>query len=141
MKPGPPRTHDGRPRTVALGARLTVRTPASHLQVTERNTALAPRQDTAGAAAPPDGSLRGLALAVQAGSAGSEERGALLAELDELIGWLAARAADAPAQPRTCFGGWRPSAPGPPTISAPPSWTSTPPAVRSPLAGDPGTEP
>jgi signal transduction histidine kinase len=40
--------------------------------------------------------LRGLALAGQARSAGGDGRGALLAELDEQIGWLAARAVDAP---------------------------------------------
>ena len=40
--------------------------------------------------------LRGLALAGQARTAGGDERGALLAELDEQIGWLAERAADAP---------------------------------------------
>jgi signal transduction histidine kinase len=40
--------------------------------------------------------LRGLALAVQAGTASSEERGVLLVELDEQIGWLAERAVDAP---------------------------------------------
>ena len=40
--------------------------------------------------------LRGLALAGQARSAESDKRGALLAELDEVTRWLAARAADAP---------------------------------------------
>ena len=40
--------------------------------------------------------LRGLALAGQARTAGGDQRCALLAELDELIGWLAERAADAP---------------------------------------------
>jgi signal transduction histidine kinase len=40
--------------------------------------------------------LRGLALAGQARSADGGERGGLLAELDEVTGWLAARAADAP---------------------------------------------
>ena len=40
--------------------------------------------------------LRGLALAGQARSADDEERGGLLAELDEVIRWLAERAADAP---------------------------------------------
>jgi signal transduction histidine kinase len=41
--------------------------------------------------------LRGLTLAEQARSADGDERAALLAELDEVTGWLAARAADAPA--------------------------------------------
>ncbi|HEX6521959.1 MAG TPA: AAA family ATPase [Streptosporangiaceae bacterium] len=40
--------------------------------------------------------LRGLALAGQARSADADKRGALLAELDEVTRWLAARAADAP---------------------------------------------
>ena len=40
--------------------------------------------------------LRGLALAVQARTVGNGERVGLLAELDELIGWLTARAVDAP---------------------------------------------
>ncbi len=40
--------------------------------------------------------LRGLALAGQARTADGGERGGLLAELDEVIRWLAARAADAP---------------------------------------------
>jgi signal transduction histidine kinase len=40
--------------------------------------------------------LRGLALAGQARNANGSERGALLAELDEVTQWLAARAADAP---------------------------------------------
>ncbi|GAA5114802.1 AAA family ATPase [Pseudonocardia adelaidensis] len=40
--------------------------------------------------------LRGLALAGQARAAGGGERGALLSELDEVVRWLAARAADAP---------------------------------------------
>ena len=40
--------------------------------------------------------LRGLALAGQARAADGDERGALLAELDEVTRWLAARAADAP---------------------------------------------
>jgi GAF domain-containing protein len=40
--------------------------------------------------------LRGLALAGQARSADGDERGGLLAELDEVILWLAERAADAP---------------------------------------------
>ncbi|MDG6107027.1 AAA family ATPase [Dactylosporangium aurantiacum] len=40
--------------------------------------------------------LRGLALAGQARDGQGTERDALLAELDEVIGWLAARAADAP---------------------------------------------
>ena len=40
--------------------------------------------------------LRGLALAGQARTAGGDQRCALLAELDEQIGWLAERAADAP---------------------------------------------
>ncbi|WP_326836018.1 AAA family ATPase [Amycolatopsis rhabdoformis] len=41
-------------------------------------------------------SLHGLALAERARAAGGEERAALLSELDETTGWLAARAADAP---------------------------------------------
>ncbi|MEU7874541.1 AAA family ATPase [Dactylosporangium sp. NPDC049140] len=40
--------------------------------------------------------LRGLALAVQARDAQGPERGDLLAELDDVTGWLAARAVDAP---------------------------------------------
>jgi len=40
--------------------------------------------------------LRGLALAGQARAADGGERGDLLSELDEVTGWLAARAADAP---------------------------------------------
>jgi len=40
--------------------------------------------------------LRGLALAGQARAADGEEREGLLAELEEVTGWLAARAADAP---------------------------------------------
>src|SRR3954468_24522601 len=40
--------------------------------------------------------LRGLALAGQARAADGDERAALIAELDEVTGWLAARAADAP---------------------------------------------
>ena len=40
--------------------------------------------------------LRGLALAGQARAADGDERGGLLAELDEVTRWLAARAADAP---------------------------------------------
>jgi len=40
--------------------------------------------------------LRGLALAGQARATDDDERGGLLSELDELIRWLAARAADAP---------------------------------------------
>ena len=40
--------------------------------------------------------LRGLALAGQARDADADKRGGLLAELDELTRWLAARAADAP---------------------------------------------
>jgi predicted ATPase/signal transduction histidine kinase len=40
--------------------------------------------------------LRGLALAGQARTSDGEERAGLLAELEELVGWLAARAADAP---------------------------------------------
>jgi predicted ATPase/signal transduction histidine kinase len=40
--------------------------------------------------------LRGLALAGQARSADADQRGSLLAELDEVTSWLAARAADAP---------------------------------------------
>jgi predicted ATPase/signal transduction histidine kinase len=40
--------------------------------------------------------LRGLALAGQARASHGDERGGLLAELDEQAGWLAARAADAP---------------------------------------------
>ena len=40
--------------------------------------------------------LRGLALAGQARDADADTRGGLLAELDELTRWLAARAADAP---------------------------------------------
>ena len=40
--------------------------------------------------------LRGLALAGQARAADGEERAGLLAELEEVTGWLAARAADAP---------------------------------------------
>jgi signal transduction histidine kinase len=40
--------------------------------------------------------LRGLALALQARVADVEERGRLLSELDDVTGWLAARAADAP---------------------------------------------
>ena len=41
--------------------------------------------------------LRGLAVAEQARSGDGSDRDRLLAELDELTGWLAARAADAPA--------------------------------------------
>ena len=41
--------------------------------------------------------LRGLALAGQARAGHGDERGALLSELDEVTRWLAARAADAPA--------------------------------------------
>ncbi|HET9516349.1 MAG TPA: AAA family ATPase, partial [Actinoplanes sp.] len=41
--------------------------------------------------------LRGLAIAEQARSADGDDRRSLLTELDELTGWLAARAADAPA--------------------------------------------
>jgi signal transduction histidine kinase len=41
--------------------------------------------------------LRGLALAGQARESNGDERGDLLAELDEVTRWLAARAADAPA--------------------------------------------
>ncbi len=41
--------------------------------------------------------LRGLALAGQARESSGDERGDLLAELDEVTRWLAARAADAPA--------------------------------------------
>jgi signal transduction histidine kinase len=41
--------------------------------------------------------LRGLALAGQARAADGDERGALLAELDDVTQWLGARAADAPA--------------------------------------------
>jgi len=40
--------------------------------------------------------LRGLALAEQARGTDGDDRGGLLAELDEVIGWLAERAADAP---------------------------------------------
>ena len=40
--------------------------------------------------------LRGLALAGQARDSHADERGGLLSELDEVIRWLAARAADAP---------------------------------------------
>ena len=40
--------------------------------------------------------LRALALAGQVRAADGGERGALLSELDEVTGWLAARAADAP---------------------------------------------
>ena len=40
--------------------------------------------------------LRGLALAGQARDSSGDERGDLLAELDEVTRWLAARAADAP---------------------------------------------
>jgi hypothetical protein len=40
--------------------------------------------------------LRGLVLAGQAWAADGDERGALLAELDDVTRWLAARAADAP---------------------------------------------
>ena len=40
--------------------------------------------------------LRGLALAGQARATDGDERGGLLAELDEVTRWLAARAADAP---------------------------------------------
>ena len=40
--------------------------------------------------------LRGLALAGQARGADADQRGGLLAELDEVTRWLAARAADAP---------------------------------------------
>ena len=40
--------------------------------------------------------LRGLAVAGQARDADADQRGGLLAELDEVTGWLAARAADAP---------------------------------------------
>jgi signal transduction histidine kinase len=40
--------------------------------------------------------LRGLALAGQARAAGGDQRAGLLAELDEVTGWLAARATDAP---------------------------------------------
>ena len=40
--------------------------------------------------------LRGLALAEQARAANGGERGGLPSELDEVIGWLAARAVDAP---------------------------------------------
>ena len=40
--------------------------------------------------------LRGLALAGQARDSDADERGGLLSELDEVIRWLAARAADAP---------------------------------------------
>ncbi len=40
--------------------------------------------------------LRGLALAGQARTAGGDQRAGLLAELDEQVGWLAGRAADAP---------------------------------------------
>ena len=40
--------------------------------------------------------LRGLALAGQARTTDSDQRGALLAELDEQIDWLASRAVDAP---------------------------------------------
>ena len=40
--------------------------------------------------------LRGLALAGQARTAGGDQRAVLLAELDEVTGWLAERAADAP---------------------------------------------
>ena len=40
--------------------------------------------------------LRGLALAGQACTAGGDQRAGLLAELDEQVGWLAGRAADAP---------------------------------------------
>ena len=40
--------------------------------------------------------LRGLALAGQARDSNGDERGGLLAELDEVTRWLAARAADAP---------------------------------------------
>ncbi|MEV0068503.1 AAA family ATPase [Amycolatopsis sp. NPDC050768] len=41
-------------------------------------------------------SLHGLALAEQARAADGDERAALLSELDEVTGWLAGRAADAP---------------------------------------------
>ncbi len=41
--------------------------------------------------------LRGLGLAGQARTADGDERGALLSELDDVTRWLAARAADAPA--------------------------------------------
>jgi signal transduction histidine kinase len=41
--------------------------------------------------------MRGLALAGQARASHGGERGGLLSELDEVTGWLAARAADAPA--------------------------------------------
>ena len=40
--------------------------------------------------------LRGLALAGQARAADGDDRAATLSELDEVIRWLAARAADAP---------------------------------------------
>ncbi len=40
--------------------------------------------------------LRALALAAQARDTDGDERGALLAELDDVTGWLAARATDAP---------------------------------------------
>jgi signal transduction histidine kinase len=40
--------------------------------------------------------LRGLALAARVRGAGDDEKDGLLAELDEITGWLAARAADAP---------------------------------------------
>jgi len=40
--------------------------------------------------------LRGLALALQARVTDGDERGRLLSELDDVTGWLAARAADAP---------------------------------------------
>ena len=42
--------------------------------------------------------LRALALAGQARDADADQRGGLLAELDEVTRWLAARAADAPGQ-------------------------------------------
>ena len=85
--------------------------------------------------------LRGLALAGQARAADGGERVGLLAELDEVTRWLAARAADAPdnflhllrlveAERAWAAGDFRAA-----------SWPTTPPVARPPSASGPGTGP
>jgi len=69
--------------------------------------------------------LRGLALALQARVTDGDERGRLLSELDDVTGWLAARAADAPTTSCTCCDCWRQNGPGPLATSVPAPWRST----------------
>ena len=83
--------------------------------------------------------LRGLALAAEARAAEGGARAALLAELEEVRGWLAQRAADAPDNFLHLQRLLDAERSGPRETSAGPCWPSTRRGARSPSAGGRGS--